>query len=95
MNGVICCVYRSSKKDETYLYIDKGRGLEKVPEALLELFGEPRLVMTMLLNEQRKLGRADTKAVLAALNEQGYYLQMPPPAESYMQEINKHNDKLF
>ncbi len=95
MNGVICCVYRSSKKDETYLYIDKSRGLEKVPEALLELFGEPRLVMTMLLNEQRKLGRADTKAVLAALNEQGYYLQMPPPAESYMQEINKHNDKLF
>lgn len=95
MNGVICCVYRSSKKDETYLYVDKSRGLEKVPEALLQLFGEPRQVMIMLLTEERKLARVDAKKVLAALQEQGYYLQMPPPSETYMQEINKHNDKLF
>lgn len=95
MNGVICSVYRSLKKDETYLYIDKSRGLEKVPEALLELFGEPRLVMTMLLKEERPLARVDVKKVLAAIQEQGYYLQMPPPPEAYMQEINKHNDKLF
>jgi uncharacterized protein YcgL (UPF0745 family) len=95
MNGVICSVYRSSKKDETYLYIDKSRGMEKVPEALLSLFGEPHLVMTMLLKEERTLARVDVKKVLAAIAEQGYFLQMPPPSESYMQEINKHNDKLF
>jgi uncharacterized protein YcgL (UPF0745 family) len=95
MNGVICSVYRSLKKDETYLYIDKSRGLEAVPEALLALFGEPRLVMTMLLKEERPLARVDVKKVLAAIQEQGYYLQMPPPPEAYMQEINKHNDKLF
>lgn len=95
MNGVICCVYRSSKKDETYLYIDKSRGLAKVPEALMQLFGDPHPVMTMLLTDQRKLARADAKKVLSALREQGYYLQMPPPSETYMQEINKHNDKLF
>lgn len=95
MKGVICCVYRSAKKAETYLYIDKSGGLEKVPEALLQLFGEPRPVMTMLLTEERKLARVDTQKVLAALTEQGYYLQLPPPSESYMQEINKHNDKLF
>ncbi len=95
MNGVICCVYRSSKKDETYLYVDKSRGLEKVPEALLQLFGEPKSVITMLLTAERKLARADAKKVLAALQEQGYYLQMPPASETYMQEINKHNDKLF
>lgn len=95
MNGVICSVYRSLKKDETYLYIDKSRGLEAVPEALLELFGEPRLVMTMLLKEERPLARVDVKKVLVAIQEQGYYLQMPPPPEAYMQEINKHNDKLF
>jgi uncharacterized protein YcgL (UPF0745 family) len=95
MKRVICGVYRSAKKDETYLYIDKSCGLEKVPEALLQLFGTPHLVMTMLLTEDRKLARVDTQKVLAALAEQGYYLQLPPPSESYMQEINKHNDKLF
>ena len=51
MNGVICSVYRSLKIDETYLYFDKSRVLEAVPEALLALFGEPRLLMTMLLKE--------------------------------------------
>jgi len=95
MNGVICCVYRSSKKEETYLYVDKSRGLTNVPDALLELFGEPQPVMTMLLTQERKLARADTAKVLAALSGQGYYLQMPPPPEAYMQEINKHNDKLY
>jgi Uncharacterized protein conserved in bacteria len=95
MNGVICCVYRSTKKEGTYLYIDKSRGLDVVPEALLELFGKPQQAMTMLLTAERKLARADVTKVLAALAEQGYYLQLPPPPEAYMQEINKHNDKLI
>lgn len=95
MNGVICSVYRSSKKDETYLYVEKSRGLTCVPDALLELFGSPQPVMTLLLNEQRQLVRADVKNVLEKLAEQGYYLQLPPPREAYMQEINKHNDKLI
>lgn len=95
MNGVICCVYRSTKKEGTYLYVDKSRGLEVLPEALLELFGKPQQALTMLLTAERKLARADTGKVLAALAEQGYYLQLPPPAETYMQEINKHNDKLY
>ncbi|MBC6904486.1 YcgL domain-containing protein [Saccharophagus sp. K07] len=95
MNGVLCNIYRSSKKDETYLYVEKSRGLACVPEALLELFGKPELVMTLLLNEQRRLARADIAKVLEALAGQGYYLQLPPPPETYMQEINKHNDKLI
>lgn len=95
MNGVICSIYRSTKKDGTYLYIDKSRGLDCVPDALLELFGKPQQAMTMLLTAERKLARADVTKVLAALAEQGYYLQLPPPSEAYMQEINKHNDKLY
>lgn len=95
MNGIICSVYRSSKKDETYLYVEKSRGLACVPEALLDLFGEPQQVMTFLLTEQRRLARASAQNVLQKVSEQGYYLQLPPPSETYMQEINKHNDKLF
>lgn len=74
----LCEVFRSSRKEETYLYVVKSRGLEDVPEFLLKQFGEPHSVMTLVLDSNRKLARANTQEVLAALEEQGYYLQMPP-----------------
>lgn len=95
MSRVICNIYHSSKKEGTYLYVNKSRGLSCVPEPLMSLFGRPQETMTLLLTPERKLARADIHKVLAALEEQGYYLQLPPPPESYMQEINKHNDKLY
>jgi uncharacterized protein YcgL (UPF0745 family) len=95
MSRMICSIYRSTKKDETYLYVNKSRGLGCVPEGLVELFGAPREAMTLLLTPDKKLARADIQKVLAALEEQGYYLQLPPSSETYMQEINKHNDKLY
>lgn len=67
-----------------YLYVDKARGLAEVPEALLARFGEPREVMTMLLDEQRKLARADASEVLAEIAERGFYLQMPPTQEELL-----------
>ena len=92
---MICSVFRSSKKPDTYLFVAKSRGLACVPQALLDLFGEPREIVTLLLTPEKKLARADVHKVLASLEEQGFYLQLPPPPETYMQEINKHNDKLF
>ncbi|MDN6323104.1 MAG: YcgL domain-containing protein, partial [Halomonas sp.] len=46
---LICEVFKSSRKDEMYLYVDKRQGLANVPEALLETFGKPVPVFTMLL----------------------------------------------
>jgi len=76
----LCQVFRSSRKQETYLYVDQVRGLQDVPEALLAQFGEPSPVMTLQLTRQRKLARADAAAVLASIEERGFYLQMPPTA---------------
>lgn len=63
-----------------YLYVDKARGLLDVPEALLVQFGEPAPVMLVLLTPQYKLARADAAVVLASIEAQGFYLQMPPTA---------------
>jgi len=71
-------VYRSPRKAEMYLYVDKKRALEDVPESLLANFGEPQPVLSMLLEPGRKLARADAAQVLAKISEQGFYLQMPP-----------------
>ncbi len=75
----LCEVFRSSRKAEMYLYVDRARGLEDVPEALLQQFGEPVSVLLLLLEPGRKLARADAGDVLAGIERQGFYLQMPPP----------------
>ena len=61
-----------------YLYVDKQRGIADVPDALLQTFGPPESVMTLLLTPERKLARAEAAAVLDAIEHQGFYLQMPP-----------------
>ncbi len=86
---IICSVYSSLRKDEMYLYVDKKDELTKVPDALLEMFGPPKLVMDIPLKADRKLARVDTEKVLAGLEEQGYYLQMPPPKDDYMLDLHK------
>lgn len=71
-------IFKGSRKAEAYLYVDKARGLAEVPEVLLAQFGEPEPVMALLLDAGRRLARADAGQVLEKIEEQGYYLQMPP-----------------
>ncbi|MEH6635069.1 MAG: YcgL domain-containing protein [Halioglobus sp.] len=77
---VICQVFKSSRKQEMYLYVEKARGLVDVPEVLMTQFGEPQSVMIILLGDGRKLARADVAEVLSGITEYGFYLQMPPTA---------------
>ena len=77
-------IFRGSLKAEAYLYVDKAQGLADVPEVLLTQFGEPETVMTMMLEAGRKLARADAAEVLACIEQQGYYLQMPPTVAELM-----------
>lgn len=78
---VLCQIFRSARKDEMYLYVDKARGLQDVPETLKESFGRAEPVMTMLLTADKTLARADAAKVIEAIRSQGFYLQMPPPRD--------------
>ncbi len=91
---VICDIYRSPRKAGMYLYVKKQEGLERVPAALLERFGKPEHAMTMLLTPDKTLAQTTPEKVSDALDEQGFYLQMPPQDDSYMQAVNVHNSKL-
>ncbi len=77
-------IFRSSRKEEMYLYVEKARGLVDVPEVLLKQFGEAESVMTLVLEPDRKLARANAAEVLADIEEKGFYLQMPPTAEELL-----------
>lgn len=75
-------IYKSPKRAEMYLYLYNSASVEKtVPEALLRAFGKPKHVFDLLLTPAKKLARADTACVLKALNDTGYYLQLPPPEQ--------------
>lgn len=74
----LCQVFRSSSKEEMYLYVDKANGIKDVPEVLMKQFGDAKEVMTIYLGADRKLARANAAEVLAGIEEQGFYLQMPP-----------------
>ena len=68
-----CWIYRSSKKDEMYLYLAREDDFECMPELLMRRFGASTLVMTLELHDQRSLARAEVREVMQQLGETGYY----------------------
>jgi len=74
-------VYRSSRRQEMYLFVDAAEDLARVPEALLARFGQPILALSLELSPERALARSDTPTVLAQIEVAGFYLQMPPAVE--------------
>ena len=73
-----CDIYKGDKKEEMYLYVPSETGLKQVPEQLLATFGELQLVMSLVLDHTKKLARAEVATVIAEIESQGFYLQMPP-----------------
>ncbi len=92
--NIVCTIYRSPKKEGMYLYVNKGEELERVPERLIKKFGKPEHAMTLVLNPEKKLARVDIETVIAALNNPGYFLQMPPQHESSITQLNLKNSKI-
>ncbi len=75
---MICGVYRSEKKEETYLYLARGTEFEDLPTELQELFGEPIRVISLVLSPERKLAQVDVNKVIEHLESDGYFVQLPP-----------------
>ena len=98
MNKLLISIYRSPRRDEMYLYVNKQDKLKKVPEALIQSFGTAGHVLDMLLTPERKLARVETEKVMEAIREKGFYLQMPPAQEEYIEhlpeELLSFNDPL-
>lgn len=82
-----CDIYKSSKKDEMYLYVARSSQtsedenqdpLEVVPEMIRQAFGRATFVMNLELNQSRKLARVNVLHVIDSLQSKGFFLQMPP-----------------
>lgn len=77
----LCRIYKGSRREACYLYVDHANDVAPVPAELMDSLGELSVVMELQLSPERRLARADASQVLALIREQGYFLQMPPGEE--------------
>ncbi len=85
-----CFVYRSNSKPGMYLYIREKDVFDDVPDSLVKLLGNFSFSFEFDLNEDRKLVRAEAKEVMRIMQENGYFLQMPP-AKNEIPERKEYN----
>lgn len=79
---MLCSIYKSSKKDEMYLYVahvgNQDDPLEVVPEMIRQAFGRATFVMNLQLHAERKLARVNVLHVIDSIETKGFFIQMPP-----------------
>ena len=81
-----CNIYKSSKKEEMYLYVtrpailedDNSDPLDVLSDALRTAFGRATFVMHLELSETRKLARVNVLHVMDSLQTKGFFIQVPP-----------------
>lgn len=83
---MLCAIYKSARKAQTYLFVNKRDDFATVPDELMKMFGTPNLVTLINLATKDKLAMADLEKVKTSLVEQGFYLQLPPPPEDLLKE---------
>jgi len=88
---MLCAIYKSLKKQQTFLFVLKRDDFSSVPEALMSTFGTPQLVTLINLATKDKLAMADIDKVKSNLSGQGYYLQLPPPPENL---LDQHKEQM-
>jgi len=90
-----CVVYKSLKKDETYVFIPTTTPLSELPEELLKVLGETELVMTLKLTPEKKMARGTAAEVLKSIEQQGFHLQMPEKPHLNKNPLPTHNERFL
>ncbi|MFT5543760.1 MAG: hypothetical protein ACI97K_003158 [Glaciecola sp.] len=98
---MLCAVYKSPKKADTFLYINKRDDFTAIPKALLDTFGPPQFVMLVPLIKRKNVAGISVEKLSTILTTKGFYLQLPPTEESLLSQhrrakgLNSNPDKKF
>ncbi|OOS00618.1 hypothetical protein B0187_01575 [Haemophilus paracuniculus] len=82
---MLCAIYKSLRKEGMYLYVAKRDQFDPVPADLRQMFGKPQFVMMFNLAGEKQIKRVDNREIMQAIENQGFYLQMPPPPENLLE----------
>ncbi|RUO78742.1 hypothetical protein CWI84_10390 [Idiomarina tyrosinivorans] len=86
---MLCVVYRSRRKADTFVYLPQGKDFSELPETLTQAFGQPEQVMTINLAKRKQLARLSVDELQQHLADPGYYLQMPESVENLLNTLPK------
>lgn len=50
---MFCVIYRSTKREQTYLYVEKKDDFSRVPDELMRGFGTPQMAMLLPLDGRK------------------------------------------
>lgn len=73
-----CCVYKSLRKQKTFLFVSKENDFSRVPEPLLKALGEVEKLLELELTPERQMARGKASHIINDLLEKGFHLQLPP-----------------
>lgn len=86
---MLCAIYKSAKKNNTYLYLPKRDQFDAVPDALRQVFGKPIFLMMFNLAGNKPLANADKRDVIEKIQQQGFYLQMLTEEDIFRDLVNE------
>ena len=72
-------IYKSQRKDDTFVYLAARDDFARLPEPLRTQLGELTFVLDVALTPERRLARENVQVVRANLAERGFHVQFPPP----------------
>lgn len=82
-------IYRSSVKDGLYVFVNSDTTLESLPLPVRKQLGkDAEQAMELALEKGQKLSNSNASEVLEAIENQGFYVQMPRDTESIMAQIS-------
>lgn len=90
-----CAVYKSQKKDETYVFIPTTTSLTDLPEDLLKVLGQTEMIMNLKLTPEKKMARGTAAAVMKSIEEQGFHLQMPENPQLNVNPLPTINERFL
>jgi len=73
-----CCVYKSLRKEKTFLFVLKENDFSSVPESLLKALGKIEKLIDLELTPERQMARGKASHIINDLLEKGFHLQLPP-----------------
>ncbi len=90
-----CHIYKSLKKDETYVFIPVTTELSDLPKELLTVLGQTEKIMTLKLTPEKKMARGTAEEILNSIEQQGFYLQMPENPQLNVNPLPTINERFL
>lgn len=95
INQLNCVVYKSLKKDETYIFLDSKDDLSILPKELLGVLGKTEKAMNLVLTTEKKMARGTAKEIMQSIAEKGFHLQMPENPQLIENPLAKSNERFL